>query len=95
VSRNRKFFVTVTRDGSVTTVERLERSEQRLHRRLVKEFGEGVSFQWSERSAPRPIERHMTDADWEAEGRRIVLESMDLPDGAYFAMADELGIDPY
>jgi hypothetical protein len=42
-----------------------------------------------------PVERHMTDADWEAEGRRIALEGMDLPDGAYCAMAEELGLDPY
>jgi hypothetical protein len=34
------------------------------------------------------------EPDWEAEGRRIALEGMDLPDGAYFGMADELGLDP-
>lgn len=33
--------------------------------------------------------------DWEAEGRRMALDSMDLPDGAYCAMADELGLDIY
>jgi hypothetical protein len=32
--------------------------------------------------------------EWEALGRRIALEGMDLPDGAYFGMADELGIEP-
>jgi len=35
------------------------------------------------------------ESRWEAEGRRIALEGMDLPDGAFLAMADELGIDPY
>lgn len=34
------------------------------------------------------------DVDWEAFGRWIALEGMDLPDGAYFGMADELEIDP-
>lgn len=35
------------------------------------------------------------NAYWEAQGARIALEGMDLPDGAFCAMADELGIDPY
>jgi hypothetical protein len=34
------------------------------------------------------------ETDWEAVGRRIALEGMDLPDGAYFGMADEFGVDP-
>jgi len=34
------------------------------------------------------------DTDWEAEGARIALDSMDLPDGAYYAMCDEFGIEP-
>lgn len=34
-------------------------------------------------------------AYWEAQGARIALEGMDLPDGAYYAMASELDIDPY
>lgn len=29
------------------------------------------------------------------EGQRAALDGMDLPDGAYFAMADEMGLDPY
>lgn len=33
-------------------------------------------------------------ARWEAEGRRAALDGMDLPDGAYMAMADEMGLDP-
>lgn len=28
------------------------------------------------------------------EGQRLALDSMDLPDGAYLAMADEMGLDP-
>jgi hypothetical protein len=34
------------------------------------------------------------EPDWEAFGRRIALEGMDLSDGAYFGMADELGLEP-
>lgn len=29
------------------------------------------------------------------EGRRAALEGMDLPDGAYFAMAEEMGLDVF
>jgi len=28
------------------------------------------------------------------EGMRCALDGMDLPDGAYFAMAEDMGIDP-
>lgn len=34
------------------------------------------------------------ETDWGAEGRRIALDGMGLPDGAHFGMADELGIEP-
>lgn len=33
-------------------------------------------------------------AYWEAEGRRCAIDGMDLPDGAYFAMLDDAGLDP-
>jgi hypothetical protein len=89
---DKQFFVTITHEGrNPVTVSREAKSEGELHSALAKEFGDDVSFQWSEHGEPRPV-RHVED--WEAEGRRIVLESMDLPDGAYFAMAEELGIDP-
>lgn len=35
------------------------------------------------------------EAFWEAEGRRCAIDGMDLPDGAYFAMLDDAGLDPY
>jgi len=46
--------------------------------------------------APLPQFDDLDDeaAFWEAEGRRCALDAMDLPDGAYFAMAEELGLDP-
>jgi hypothetical protein len=31
---------------------------------------------------------------WEAEGARCAIEGMDLPDGAYFAMMEDVGLDP-
>jgi hypothetical protein len=86
-----EFFVTVTRNGrNPITLMREAPNAAMLQSALVTEFGEGVSFQMSERCEPPP--RHV--ADWEAEGRRIALEGMDLPDGAYFAMAEELGLEP-
>lgn len=90
-----KFFVTVTPPGqSPITISREVSTRHKLQSDLAKEFGQGVSFMVSEYSKPRE-RQPITDADFEAEGRRIALESMDLPDGAYFAMADELGLDPY
>jgi hypothetical protein len=45
---------------------------------------------------PSPTFDDMDDeaAYWEAEGRRCAIEGMDLPDGAYFAMMDEAGLEP-
>lgn len=48
------------------------------------------------RREPEPVCDDLDDeaAYWEAEGRRCAIEGMDLPDGAYFAMMDEAGLEP-
>lgn len=51
------------------------------------------------RAAPPPEPMFDNEEDeaafWEAEGQRCAIEGMDLPDGAYLAMMDEAGLDPY
>ena len=85
----RTFFVTITCKGSLPLTLSMEaEGERALHDYLVTSYGDRASFAWSEHPEPRPP--HVDD--WEAEGRRIALEGMDLPDGAYLAMAEELGI---
>lgn len=63
------------------------------------EFGNGTTIE-----SNHPIARQARDEDWQkdladmdASTRRDVFESVvddDLPDGAYFAMAQEFGLEP-
>lgn len=89
-----QYFVTITRKPDHrTTVTREADNAMELLTNLEAEFGEQANFEWTD---PHPVRRlPVTEADFEAEGRRMALESMDLPDGAYCAMAEELGLDPY
>lgn len=85
-----QYFVTITRKPDHrTTVTREADDAMELLANLESEFGEEAQFDWSDPHAVR------NTGNVEADIKRDILDSMDLPDGAYCAMAEEMGLDPY
>lgn len=82
-----QYFVTVTtKPDNRTTVTREADGGMELLALLEAEFGESAQFEWSDPTSGR------SSGNIEADIKRDILDSMDLPDGAYLAMADEMGL---
>ncbi len=80
------YFVSITGPGDRrTTVTREAENALELMDALDAEFGAECQFDWSDPTSGRSS----------GDIRRDIIDSMDLPDGAWLQMHEDMGMDPY